>query len=141
VLHIAAHARSSTSDPLGAYLRLAPASGDDGLLHLSEVERRRVGARLVVLSACETDDGMVLRGAGPLGMARAFLVAGAQAVVGTEWPVGETVAVLMPEFYARLGRGEAPSAALRGAKLGMKGDARTSNPFYWAGFTLMERGR
>ncbi|HXT16787.1 MAG TPA: CHAT domain-containing protein [Gemmatimonadaceae bacterium] len=139
IIHFAAHARASTTDPLAAYLRLAPGTDDDGLLHASEIGRMRIGASLVVLSACETDEGVVLRGAGPLGIARGFLLSGARAVVGTEWPVGETVAALMPRFYRRLSEGESPSAALRAAKQSLAHDPKTSNPFYWASFTLTER--
>jgi predicted nucleic acid-binding protein len=51
--------------------------------------------------------------AGTLGLARAFLEAGADAVVTTLWPVDDSAAVdLMRSFYRRMGAGQGPALAL-----------------------------
>ncbi|MDB4874762.1 MAG: hypothetical protein JWM41_1208 [Gemmatimonadetes bacterium] len=138
ILHFAVHARADVTDPLASHLALAAMPGQDGLFHASEIERVQMSPSLVVLSACETDAGAVLRGVGAMGLARAFLVAGARGVVGTEWSVGPAALQLMSVFYSRLAAGDRPATALRTAKLALRRDSRTANPFYWAPFTLTE---
>ncbi|MHB1861442.1 MAG: CHAT domain-containing protein [Gemmatimonadaceae bacterium] len=133
ILHFAAHAVVDAADPLASHLVLAPDSTSDGLFHLSEIEQTRSHARLVVLSACESENGESFSGVGPIGLARAFLVGGAQAVVATQWPVTAAEAPLMQAFYTRLAAGDAVDEALRSAKETMRHDPRTSNPIDWAG--------
>ena len=133
VIHFAVHAQASARDPLASHLRLAPDAVEDSYLHLDEIAAGKVGARLVVLSACETDAGPIYNGEGVMGLARAFLASGTRNVVGTLWPVGPTTAELMKEFYRRLAIGEAPAAALRGAKIAMRSARVTAHPFYWRG--------
>ena len=128
------------NDPLASMLRLRSDESSDGALHLREIERLRTRASLVVLSACETHEGPLLAGAGPIGLAHAFIGSGAAAVVATLWPVGESTAELLDVFYRELARGRAPSAALRTAKLSTRARPETSNPFHWAAFVLV-RGR
>ena len=69
-------------------------------MNLDEIAATKLGARLVVLSACETDAGPIFNGEGVMGLARAFLASGAHAVVGTQWPVGPTMAELMGQLPA-----------------------------------------
>jgi CHAT domain-containing protein len=139
ILHFAVHARANVADPLASNLSLAASGGRDGIFQASEIEHVRMTPALVVLSACETDAGVVLRGTGAMGLARAFLVAGARGVVGTEWSVGPATTRAMTVFYQRLAAGSTPGAALRSAKLALRGDPATANPFYWAPFTLVVR--
>jgi CHAT domain-containing protein len=140
VIHFVVHAQASARDPLASHLRLAPDSIEDSFLNLDEIAAAKLSARLVVLSACETDAGPILNGEGVMGLARAFLASGAHAVVGTQWPVGPTMAELMQQFYHRLAAGEAPSPALRGAKLALRTQRATAHPFYWAGAVLVTGG-
>lgn len=137
VLHFATHAVVDATDPLASHLVLAADSVSDGLLEVREIERTPSRARLVVLSACESEDGTVFAGTGPIGLARAFLVGGARAVVATQWPVTATAADLMRAFYRYLALGDPPDEALRTAKEIMRHDPRTSNPIDWAGFVLV----
>jgi len=125
------------ADPLASHLVLAADSGSDGLLQLREIERTPSRARLVVLSACESENGKFFAGAGPIGLARAFLVGGARAVVATQWPVTAITVDLMRVFYTRLAAGDPPDEALRSAKEVIRHDPRTGNPIDWAGFVLV----
>jgi CHAT domain-containing protein len=140
VVHFAVHAQASARDPLASHLRLVADSVEDGYLNLSEIAAARIGARLVVLSACETDAGPIYNGEGVMGLARAFLVSGAHSVIGTQWPVGPTMADLMGEFYRQLAAGESPSPALRAAKLALRSKRETAHPFYWAAAVLVAGG-
>ena len=90
----------------------------------------------MVLSACESLGGPRFRGEGLLGLGRAFLVAGAPAVIATQWPIGPDAADLSESFYRRLAAGQRPGAALRGAQLELLQTGDRSHPFYWAAFTL-----
>lgn len=137
VLHFAVHASADARDPLASNLRLVADSLDDGFLHTNEISAMRITADLVVLSACETNAGPIYNGEGVMGIARAFLVSGARAVVGTQWPIGAETAVLMREFYTRLARREAPAAALHAAKLMVRRSPGSAHPFHWAGFVLV----
>jgi hypothetical protein len=137
IVHFAVHASADTRDPLASHLLLAPDSTSDGFLQAGEIAASRTSARLVVLSACETNAGPVYGGEGAMGLARAFLAGGASAVVATQWPIGAETAVLMREFYARLASGETPAAALRAAKLTVRRNPSTAHPVHWAGFVLV----
>jgi len=136
ILHFATHAVADDRDPLASHLRLSPDTGSDGLLHPVEVSRIPFGRRLVVLSACETQAGRVFSGEGLMGLSRAFLSGGAEAVVASQWLVGGQVSHLMGTFYGHLASGDSPSSALRAAQLTTRARPETSHPFFWAGFVL-----
>jgi CHAT domain-containing protein len=110
----------------------------EGLLRAHEIHRLRLGADLVVLSACETALGREVRGEGLYGLARGFLYAGASRVVASLWSVrDEATAQLMSRFYAAMIReGLTPSAALRRAQASLQAEPRWASPYYWAGFVL-----
>ncbi|MFH1765231.1 MAG: CHAT domain-containing protein [Gemmatimonadota bacterium] len=136
ILHFAVHAFADDRDPLASYLRLSPDSGSDGLLHLVEIARIPDGRRLVVLSACETQAGRSFQGEGLMGLSRAFLVAGAEAVVASNWLVGGQASQFMGDLYRQIADGSSLAAALRFAQLEARARPETSHPFFWAGFVL-----
>lgn len=119
VLHLAAHGFADTKFPERAALVLLgdAGTGEDGLLQPREIARYNLGARLVVLSACDTAVGPTLGQEGVVNLARAFLVAGAGAVMTSLWAVDDTLsAALMRTFYGHLARGRTFTEALRRAK-------------------------
>jgi CHAT domain-containing protein len=135
VIHLATHAVASREHAASSYVALA-----GGNLNAGEVTELRLSAKLVVLSACETESGPILLGAGPMSIARAFLVAGADAVVATDWPVSDVAAEVVSRFYADARRGARLVKALRAAKLALRNRVETSHPFYWAPFVFVGRG-
>ena len=136
VLHVASHAVADDRDSYASYIRLAPDSLSDGMLHGAEIIGMDLTGSLIVLSACETLEGPLFAGEGLLGLQRSFQATGASAVLATLWPVGPSAAELVEHFYERLVQGDSPATALRRAQLRMLEDPDTAHPFHWAGFVL-----
>jgi CHAT domain-containing protein len=59
----------------------------------------RLRADLVTLSACQTGITHVLRGDEPMGLVRAFLFAGARAVLVSQWKVEDAPTFLLMQRY------------------------------------------
>jgi CHAT domain-containing protein len=147
VLHIATHGLLNAERPqfTGLVLSLVGNKNEDGFLRTDEVFNLRLGAPLVMLSACETGLGKEKRGEGVMGLTRAFMYAGAPTVGVTLWSVADkSTAELMTDFYKRLlaspgtsPAGASASAAMRDAQLAMINGKKYSAPFYWAPFVLV----
>ena len=139
-LHFATHGLIDRQHPelSGLALSLFDRQGKPqrGFLRLHDIYGLRLGAELVVLSACETGLGEELAGEGLVGLTRGFLYAGAPRVVQSLWKVGdESTAELMKRFYTHLLKNnEPPATALRLAQISMRQDERWSAPFHWAAF-------
>jgi CHAT domain-containing protein/tetratricopeptide (TPR) repeat protein len=142
VVHIATHGLLDADRPqfTGVVLSLIGNKNADGFLRTDEVFNLRLGAPLVMLSACESGLGKDKRGEGVMGLTRAFLYAGAPTVGVSLWSVADkSTADLMTEFYKRLlvSDGVSSSAAMREAQLSMITGKKYSAPFYWAPFVLV----
>lgn len=134
-LHIASHGYISELDPAASYVLLASDATEDGLLQIHEVFNLDLPAELVVLSGCETALGHRVDGEGLLGLARAFLYAGARQLVVSLFPVPDTeTGKLMIDLYRYVAAGLGPDEALRRAKLGAL-DAGAP-PAVWAPFVI-----
>jgi CHAT domain-containing protein len=118
LVHFAVHAIADEARPERSAVLLAPGGRtEDGLLQAREIQALNLKGRIVVLSACQTASGAVLSGEGVLSLARSFFEAGAQAVIGSRWPIrDEDAAWLFEAFYERLGQGASLSEALKAAK-------------------------
>jgi CHAT domain-containing protein len=141
-VHIATHGVLDAMRPQFSGLVLSLVGNqpdDDGYLRTAEVFNLKLGAPLVMLSACESGLGKVKRGEGVIGLSRAFMYAGASTVGVTLWSVADKpTAELMTDFYQRLlGPNQSPSGAMREAQLAMVSGKKYSAPFYWAPFVLV----
>ena len=102
ILHLAAHAIADEIVPRRSAVLLTPGGQEDGLLQVSEIANLSLNADLVVLAACRSHVGRLVRGEGLLSLSRAFMHAGARAVVATAWSVADReTAWLMRRFYSR----------------------------------------
>jgi len=109
--------------------------GDGILTALEAAELNLRGTALVTLSACDTGVGDVRNGEGVYGLRRAFMLAGAETLVMSLWPVTDAVARdTMVAYYARLRGGVGRGDALREAKLSILQQRSLHHPYYWAGF-------
>ncbi|MBP7149076.1 MAG: CHAT domain-containing protein [Acidobacteria bacterium] len=140
VLHFAVHATSNREHPERSAVLLVPGAADeDGLLQPREIAALPLANRLVVLSACSSAGGHTLRGGGPESLARAFLHAGARAVVGTLWPVRDAESVRFAErFYDALAAGTTAAGALAQAQRALAADGVPAAD--WAAYVLIGEG-
>lgn len=102
VVHIATHAGFLSERPELSFLRLA---GKERLFASDIVRVDMSRVRVVLLTACEGGRGDHGRAGEMLGLPRAFLRAGARAVVAPLWPVEDhpSIAAFVEEFYEHLG--------------------------------------
>jgi CHAT domain-containing protein len=149
ILHIATHGFFLPATPgagpgnplLRSGLALAGANhrnGDsnDGIFTALEASGLNLwGTRLVTLSACDTGLGEVRNAEGVFGLRRAFVLAGAETLVMSLWPVSDyATRQTMTTFYAGLKKGLGRGEALRRAQLAILKSNGREHPFYWASF-------
>jgi CHAT domain-containing protein len=140
-IHFANHAITDERFPLDSALLLSASpqtaeKRENGTLYAWEImERVRIHADLVTLSACHSATGAPLAGEGLIGLARAFQYAGARSIVASLWNVGDRSSIkLMSDFYTLLRCGVAKDEALRRAQVNSIRAGR--HPVRWAVFQL-----
>jgi CHAT domain-containing protein len=130
-IHFAGHGGWRADAPEASGLRL-----HDRWLLAGELGDLSLEARWVTLSACHTARALVRPGEEWFGLARAFLLAGAEAVVAAQWDVDdEATARLMTDLYARMAGGASVTAALASSQAACA--AAGAHPLDWAGFTVL----
>ena len=140
LVHIAAHGRPETGEIVLApdpRWESKPPKEEDYILKMSDIQAVKLRARLVVLSCCHSGQGEV-SSEGVVGMARAFLFAGARSVLATLWAIDdEATMMFMKSFYQQLASGESASVALQKAMKCLRDSQDYYAPKYWAPFVLM----
>ncbi|EDO45510.1 predicted protein [Nematostella vectensis] len=142
VIHIASHGDSQTGEIL-----VAPeprmdkhdiAEKEEYLLTMKEISSCQINASLVVLSCCHSGKGQI-RAEGVMGLARAFLAAGARSVLATLWTIGDNATLeFMERFYRHLASGLSTSASLkRTIRDTISMNDKYSHPYYWGAFVLV----
>jgi CHAT domain-containing protein len=102
-LHLATHGLADADRPMQSFLALAGRGGDARLTAGDILQTWQLDAELVTLSACSTGLGRYEGGEGYVGFAQALLLAGARALVLSQWEVDdEATALLMRRFYQNL---------------------------------------
>jgi CHAT domain-containing protein len=137
VVHFAGHGVIREREPFASALVFAASPRRPGALTVRDISRmsfRRT--RTVVLSACSTMTGRNAAIEGVPSLARAFVVAGVPAVVGTLWDIEDgDAALVMRPLHERLARGAAPAHALRAAQV--EAIRRGLPVSQWSAFALM----
>jgi tetratricopeptide (TPR) repeat protein len=138
VIHIASHTVVDERPGQGTAILLTPEGDSDGLLFPGEIASLDYPVQLTVLAACRTAIGPDNEGSALASLTGAFLAAGSSAVLATLWDVGdEASGVFMRQFYFELGRGHAPSVAVRRVKRTMLADPQWKHLSLWSGYVLI----
>ncbi len=140
ILHFATHFLQAVDSSDGMIALSLDSQGKVQLIGPPEIAHWRVPVDLVVLSGCHSAAGPILRGAGMLGLTRAWILAGARNVIGSHWATLDENGALFSVFYRALreqGRLD-PAEALRSAQLQMirTGDWR-ARPRYWGAYFVV----
>ena len=119
-VHLRAHGRMYVDAPMFHTVFLHPSDQDDGRMRAFEVlPLDLTGLELVTLGACETALARVDVADNPRGLPAALLLAGAQTVIGTLWPVlARASTCFFAELYRRLMVDEADVRAAFPARSG-----------------------
>ena len=139
ILHLAMHTIIDNRNPMFSKLVFTPwlNGPDEGLLNTYELYNMQLNARMVVLSACRSGDGVLQKGEGIMSLARGFLYAGCPSLIMTLWNVEDRSGLeIMHHFYHQIKKGEGKNNALRKAKIKYLASAspHKTHPYYWAGY-------
>jgi CHAT domain-containing protein len=140
-LHLATHGgsvfeREAANDPFATRIIL-----QDGALDALTISQLRIGAEIVVLSACHSGQQALsgrgldeLPGDDVFGLPAALFEAGVRGVIGALWPVADAVApILMNTLHDGLAEGAPPELALQKAYLDyLRRPDASRNIFDWA---------
>ncbi|MEO8368279.1 MAG: CHAT domain-containing protein [Candidatus Solibacter sp.] len=141
VLHLATHVVESSERPSYGLIGLSLTPQlENQFLPPFEIAGWRTNAELVVLSGCNSAAGARLPGSGLLGLTRAWLMAGAHAVIGSNWATPDESGALFGALYGNLSgeRDASPAAALRAAQLAMlRSGGWHAKPSYWGAYFVV----
>ena len=141
VVHFATHVLESSERPASAMIALSLTDRNEmELLPPVEIAHWSTHAGLIVLSGCHSAAGAALPGTGLVGLTRAWLLAGAQSVVTTNWDTPDDSGPLFGALYAKLmGQRRAdPASALRDAqRVMMQSGGWRARPRYWGAYSVV----
>ncbi len=133
IVHLATHACIDESN-----IDLSQIHFSDEGLSSYDLQSLELSADLVVLSACNTGSGKLVKGEGTLSLSRSFTYAGCPSTLMSLWSIDDcATSEIMIAFYYFLSEGQSKDEALRSAKLdylAKSSDRAKAHPYYWAGF-------
>lgn len=140
IIDLVTHAVVDQEQPERSAILLAPGSEDeDGFLQVREIPDLDLNGQLVILSSCRSSSGTILGGEGAQSLSRAFLAAGAGAVLASLWPLeDEQASILLSSFSTALGRGNSVAGALGVAQRDAVDAGMTTAS--WAGLVILGDG-
>ena len=154
VIHFATHGLVTAPRPQcparPALLTSFGPGDSDGLLSFKEVFDLGLDADTIILSACDTagsataaatrEAGVSTGGNYALdGLVRAFVGAGARAVIASHWPVPDNydaTKTLITGLFSQNGQ-VGVGEALRESQVRLMDMLDTSHPYYWSGFAIV----
>ena len=141
VVHIAAHGRMETREialsPNPASRKSQTPEEEDYMLTMKDVMSVKLRAKLVVLCCCYTGRGEI-KAEGVVGIARAFIDAGARSVLVSLWAIDDEATLeFMKSFYHNLVKGRSASESLNHGMKCLRESETFSDVKYWAPFTLI----
>jgi CHAT domain-containing protein/predicted negative regulator of RcsB-dependent stress response len=135
MIHFAAHGLANHASPLDSAIVLSPRDGRF-MLSARDISDQPLHARLVTIASCRSAGAKSYPGEGLIGLAWAFLRAGADNVIAGLWDISDkSTSDIMIDLYSNVANGRVPDEALRDAKLAV---LRRSGPlgraYYWGPF-------
>ncbi len=137
-VHFVAHGVATRVRPLDSAVILGRDASREYRLFARDIVEEPLTARLVTISSCHGAGTRIYAGEGLVGLAWAFLRAGAGNVIAALWEVDDSATpALMDRMYTGIRAGRDPATALRDAKLTLvHGQTSYKRPRYWAPFIL-----
>lgn len=140
VLHLATHAVVNDKNDGLSFIAFYPTSENpqDHILYSEEISNLVLNkTNLVILSACETAAGNLVKGEGVMSLSRAFAYGGCANVITSLWNANDfSTAYLTDRVHYYLDKKYSIDQALRQSKLDYLDDKsinpRLKNPFYWS---------
>ncbi len=141
IIHLAMHTLLNDEDPMRSTLifSLGNDSLEDGYLKTFEIYGIPLKAKMVVLSSCNTGNGLFYSGEGILSLARGFIYSGSQSVVMSMWEIEDKSGTeIVEKFYKNLKKGYPKSVALKNARIAFlgKADQLRSHPYFWSALVV-----
>jgi CHAT domain-containing protein len=141
IIHLAMHTLLNDKDPMHSTLIFSHKNDslEDGYLKTFEIYGIPLKAKMVVLSSCNTGNGIFYSGEGILSLARGFIYSGCQSVIMSMWEIEDRSGTDVVEmFYRNLMKGCSKSVALRKARSTfLKGaDQLRSHPYFWSALVI-----
>lgn len=137
IIHLATHASVNNEEPSRSFIAFYPGN-EDYKLFAQEISNLKLDStRLVILSACETGAGQLVKGEGLMSLSRAFAYAGCPNIITSLWKAEDkTTAFLTQRVHYYLDKKYTKDKALQQAKLDLLNnkdiDPRFKSPNYWA---------
>lgn len=141
IIHLATHASADNEAPSRSFIAFYPSSkinNDDYKLFAPEIYDMKLDSTdLIILSACETGTGQLIKGEGLMSLSRAFAYAGCPNIITSLWKAEDkTTAFITQRLHHYLAKGLTKDKALQSAKLDLLNDKnidpRFKQPQYWA---------
>ena len=141
IIHLATHASVNNETPLKSFIAFYPSTNsqaDNYKLYAPEIYNMNLDStQLIILSACETGTGKLVKGEGLMSLSRAFAAAGCPNIITSLWKAEDkTTAFITQHLHHYLDKGYTNDKALQQAKLDLLKsdtiDPRFKTPNYWA---------
>lgn len=137
ILHLATHASVNNEEPSRSFIAFYPRQQDHKLFATEIADLQLDSTRLVILSACETGTGQLVKGEGLMSLSRAFAYAGCPNIITSLWKAEDrTTAFLTKRLHHYLDKKYTMDKALQYARLDLFAkndtDPRFKSPNYWA---------
>lgn len=142
IIHLATHASMNNTEPLRSFILFHPADPDNKLFAQEIYNMNLDSTQLVILSACETGGGQLVKGEGLMSLSRAFAYAGCPNIITSLWKASDkNTAFITSRLHYYMDKGFSRDMALQQAKLDFLNNSeiepRYKSPVYWANLILI----
>jgi len=140
VIQLSTHAEADLGEMMRSKILFTDKYEKSNFITLDSIYKIKFNTQLAILSACETNVGRMEYGEGSLNFARAFLYAGCNSTLTTQWKVDDkTTSAILMEFYTHLLNEHFLSEALQKAQITYIENCKSSteaNPFFWSSLVI-----